>query len=43
MEKLLILVGVPLTEKFTERVGFAAKEFPFSAYDTPGSVGMSSW
>ena len=43
IEKLLMFVGVPLTEKFTERVGFAAKEFPFCASDTPGSVGMSNW
>src|SRR5438128_7079974 len=39
MEKLLILVGVPLTEKFTERVGFAAKELLFCASDRPGTVG----
>src|SRR5215510_11454726 len=41
-EKLLMLVGVPLTEKFTERVGFAAKDFAFCASVTPGSVGMSN-
>src|SRR5205809_7360615 len=43
MEKLLIFVGVPLTEKFTERVGFAAKELLFCASDTPGSVGIRYW
>src|SRR5438552_18092053 len=37
-EKLLILVGVPLTETFTERVGFAAKDFPLFTADTPGSA-----
>ena len=43
IEKLLMFVGVPLTEKFTERVGFAAKELLFCASDTPGSVGISNW
>jgi hypothetical protein len=40
---LLMLVGVPFAEKFTERLGLAAKEFPFCAGETPGSVTTTIW